>query len=236
MSSLLQTKGIGKAFGGNLAVEGVNVEIGAGELVALIGPNGAGKTTLLNIITGHNRPDAGRVVLDGNDVTSDRPSGVARRVLFRSYQGGGSLPNLTALENVAIVACTRGRSRRDADRMAQEALAKMGLTPVLNVLAKKLSGGQRVLIDFARLLVSNAKIGLFDEPTSGVNPALLGIMADRIRELRDHGGASIVVSHDTRWVFEFCPRVIVMAQGRVLMDGTPENVMADQSVMEAYLS
>ncbi len=236
MNTLLETQDVAVAFGGNQAVDGVTLQVEPGELVALIGPNGAGKTTLLNVITGQQAPDDGRVLLDGTDVSRCKPSHAMRSPLFRSYQGGGALPNLSALDNVAIAACTRGHSRREAEEMARDALARVGLTPVMDALAKRLSGGQRVLIDFARLLVSGARVGLFDEPTSGVNPGLLGIMADLIRELARNGGASIVVSHDTQWVFDLCPRVVVMAQGRVLMDDTPDRVKADKRVMEAYLS
>lgn len=236
MTPLLQACDVRLAFGGNHAVDGVSLRVGPGELVALIGPNGAGKTSLLNIATGQQRPDSGQVLLQGTDVTARKPSDSVRARLFRSYQGGGVLTNLTALDNVAIAACTRGHTRPMATRLARQALARVGLTPVINEPAKKLSGGQRVLIDFARLLVSDAVVGLFDEPTSGVNPALLDVMATLIRELAGKGGASIVVSHDTQWVFELCPRVIVMAQGRVLVDDTPQNVTADRRVMEAYLS
>lgn len=236
MSALLEAGDTHLAFGGNHAVDGVSLRVMPGELVALIGPNGAGKTSLLNIITGQQRPDSGRVRLRDVDITNRKPSDSARACLFRSYQGGGVLTNLSALDNVAIAACTRGHTRVEATALARDALARVGLTPVLDEPARKLSGGQRVLIDFARLLVSNAVVGLFDEPTSGVNPALLDLMATLIRELAEQGGASIVVSHDTQWVFELCPRVVVMAQGQVLIDGTPEQVKADQRVMEAYLS
>lgn len=236
MTSLLEARDVRVAFGGNQAVDGVTLQVEPGELVALIGPNGAGKTSLLNIATGQQRPDVGRILLQGVDVTARKPSDSARACLFRSYQGGGVLVNLTALDNVAIAACARGHARPVATQLAKQALARVGLSPVINEPAKKLSGGQRVLIDFARLLVSDAVVGLFDEPTSGVNPALLDVMATLIRELASKGGASIVVSHDTQWVFDLCPRVVVMTQGRVLIDDTPQNVMADQRVMEAYLS
>jgi len=236
MNTLLEISGVSMAFGGNHAVESVSMSVQPGEVIALIGPNGAGKTTLLNMITGQLTPTSGQVLLEGRNVSTRKPSHAARKSLFRSYQGGGSIPNLTALENVAIIACTRGHSRAKAEVVAREALTRMGLAPVLNVPSKNLSGGQRVLIDFARLLVSSARVGLFDEPTSGVNPALLGIMANQIRELADNGGCSVVVSHDTRWVFELCSRAVVMAQGQLMMDSTPEEVMNDKRVLEAYLS
>jgi ABC-type branched-subunit amino acid transport system ATPase component len=236
MTALLETDDVRLSFGGIHAVDGVSVRIEPGEIVALIGPNGAGKTSLLNIAAGLVKPSSGRILLAGADVTACKASNPGRSRLFRSYQGGGVFGNLSALDNVAVAACTRGHRRHDAEKLAYSALKRVGLEPVVNEQAKRLSGGQRVLIDFARLLVSSAIVGLFDEPTSGVNPALLGVMATLIRELAENGGASVVVSHDTQWVFELCPRVIVMAQGRVILDGTPQEVMADRDVMEAYLS
>lgn len=237
MSGLvLEATGLKKAFGGNHVIDGVDFRLAAAELVALVGPNGAGKTSFLNLVSGQMRPNAGTITLDGADVTGLEPKSRKRRQLFRSYQNGGTFGKLTAAQNVAMAGLVRDMDRRSAEASAVAALERVGLGPVADWPAERLSGGQRKLIDFARLLLAGPTVALLDEPTAGVNPAIMEVMRSIIAEMRDAGTGFIVISHDLPWVFGLCQRVVVLAAGKVLTMGSPEEVSADPRVREAYLA
>lgn len=237
MSALiLEAKNIQKSFGGNHVVNGVDLALRRSELIALVGPNGAGKTSTLNLLSGQNVLDGGSIRLDDVDVTIARPSHASRRTLFRSFQNGGTFSKLTCVENVAIAGIVRGMSRKQAEKEAFEALKSVGLEPVAHWPAQNLSGGQRKLIDFARLILAEPSVALLDEPTAGVNPAIMQVMRDIIESMRESGTAFIVISHDLPWVFELCQRVVVLASGKVLCSGSPEEVRANKEVQEAYLA
>ncbi len=233
---ILEASGLSKSFGGVNAVRGVDLHVVPGELVALVGPNGAGKTTLLNLLAGQFLVDRGVIRIAGADVTRLDPSSHARRPMFRTFQNGGTFAKLTALQNVAVAGIVRGMRRGEAEHAAAEALARVGLEPVLEWTADHLSGGQRKLIDFARLLLAKPRIALLDEPTAGVNPAIMDVMRSIIISMRDAGTGFVVISHDLPWVFDLCQRVLVLAGGTVLASGSPEEVRADKAVREAYLA
>ncbi len=236
MSPAVDARDLSKAFGGNQAVSHVSLSIERGELVALVGPNGAGKSTLLNLLTGQHTPDSGIVTLAGRDVTRLAPSHPSRRVLVRSYQDAGIFPRLSALENVAVPAVARGVPRGEAETRAAEILAALGLGPVARERADRLSGGQRKLVDFARTLLVDSEVALLDEPTAGVHPSLAERLAELIRRRSETGTAYLLVSHDLPWAFDLCPRVLVLASGSVLVEGSPEIVREDARVREAYLA
>lgn len=233
---VLEASGLKKAFGGNHVIDGVDFRLAAAELVALVGPNGAGKTSFLNLVAGQFRPNVGTISLDGSDVTGLEPKAHKRRSLFRSYQNGGTFGNLTAAQNVAMAGLVRGMGRKVAEAEAAGALKRVGLGPVADWPAERLSGGQRKLIDFARLLLARPTVALLDEPTAGVNPAIMEVMRSIIAEMRDAGTGFIVISHDLPWVFGLCQRVVVLAAGKVLTAGSPAEVSADPRVREAYLA
>jgi ABC-type branched-subunit amino acid transport system ATPase component/branched-subunit amino acid ABC-type transport system permease component len=236
MTAVLEAVGLRKAFGGNHVVNGVDFRLEPGELVAIVGPNGAGKTSFLNLLSGQFRPMAGLIRLHGADVTNLAPNAPTRRKMFRSFQNGGAFGQLTARENVAVAGMVRGMGRAAAERAAEDALKRVGLSPVSEWPAEQLSGGQRKLIDFARLLLAQPRVALLDEPTAGVNPAIMDVMGRIIAEMRDAGTAFAVISHDLPWVFGLCRRVVVLAAGRVLTAGDPDTVSADPAVREAYLA
>jgi len=235
-SIVLDAAGLQKSFGGNRVIDGVDFRLASGELVALVGPNGAGKTSFLNLVSGQFRPNAGRILLCGTDVTTLEPKADSRRRLFRSYQNGGAFGKLTALQNVAIAGLVRDLNRRTAEEAAARALERVGLGPVADWPAERLSGGQRKLIDFARLLLARPVVALLDEPTAGVNPAIMEVVRSIIAEMRDTGVGFIVISHDLPWVFGLCQRVVVLAAGQVLTSGSPDAISADPRVREAYLA
>lgn len=234
--TVLEATALKKAFGGNHVIDGVDFRLQSGELVALVGPNGAGKTSFLNLLSGQFRPNAGSIVLDGTDVTGLEPKSHRRRSLFRSYQNGGTFGKLTAVENIALTGLVRDLDRKTAEEQADKALRRVGLGPVADWPAERLSGGQRKLIDFARLLLARPAVALLDEPTAGVNPAIMEVMRSIIGEMRDAGTGFVVISHDLPWVFGLCQRVVVLAAGRVLTSGSPDEVSADARVREAYLA
>lgn len=233
---VLEASGLKKAFGGNHVIDGVDFRLAAAELVALVGPNGAGKTSFLNLVSGQMRPNAGTIMLGGVDVTGLEPKAHKRRQLFRSYQNGGTFGKLTAVQNVAIAGLVRDMDRKSAEAKAAGALKRVGLGPVADWPAERLSGGQRKLIDFARLLLAKPAVALLDEPTAGVNPAIMEVMRSIIADMRDAGTGFIVISHDLPWVFGLCQRVVVLAAGKVLTMGSPSEVSADPRVREAYLA
>jgi ABC-type branched-subunit amino acid transport system ATPase component len=236
VTPVLEVAGVTKGFGGNHVLQGISLAVEQGELVALVGPNGAGKTTLLNVLSGQFRPDAGRITFDGEDVTGVSPAHRRRHAMVRSYQDGGVFGDLTTLENVMVSLIARGVRRPAARAAAADVVQRLGLERVLHEPAKRLSGGQRKLVDFGRLLVVDARLQLLDEPTAGVLPAMCDQMSTALRERRDAGVASLIISHDLPWALDVCTRVVVLARGSVLADGTPEAVRADPSVREAYLA
>jgi branched-chain amino acid transport system ATP-binding protein len=234
--TVLNVRNIAKAYGGNQVVGGVDLTVASHEIVALVGPNGAGKTTTLNLLSGQVPLDSGSIHLAGVDVSKLGPSRSERHALFRSFQNGGTFAKLSAVQNVAIAGVVRGMSLFDAKQAAAEALDRVGMTPVAHWQANKLSGGQRKLIDFARLLVANPRVALLDEPTAGVSPLIIEVMGELIRSMRRLNTAFVIISHDLPWVFGLCDRVVVLATGKVLCAGSPEEVRANKDVQEAYLA
>ena len=235
MSPVLEACAIAKTFGAVQVVDGVDLQVESGETIALVGPNGAGKTTLLNVLSGQLRATSGSIRLAGRDVTDQRPSHADRQPLLRSFQNGGAFGKLSAVDNVALAAVARGTPRGQAQIEARAALERVGLRPVADWRADTLSGGQRKLIDFARLLITRPALALLDEPTAGVSPAIMQTMREILLEERKRGLATVIVSHDLPWVYDLCRRVVVLGDGRLLAEGTPAEVSANQTVQEAYL-
>ena len=243
-------RGLVRAFGGMRAVDGMSLTLGPGELLGLIGPNGAGKTTLFNLIAGSLRPDAGRVEIAGIDVSRQGPEARIARGLGRTFQIPRPFPQMTVLENVltgaqgqageGIVAnFLRPRQVASEERAALEKaralLDFVTLTHLAHEPARILSGGQRKLLELARILMADPQVILLDEPAAGVNPALLEFIISRIVDLNLRGKAILIIEHNMDMVTRLCSRVVVMAAGRLLTEGTPDDVTRDPRVIEAYL-
>jgi ABC-type branched-subunit amino acid transport system ATPase component len=226
---------VDKSFGGLRAVRGVTASIGEGELVALIGPNGSGKTTLLGIVSGHERPDAGRVLLDGEPIQGRRPERIAHAGLLRMFQLTRVFRRMTALDNLLTVGRALGLAHASALERADRLLEELSLTRVRDLEAGRLSGGQQKLLEFGSCFMRPPRVALLDEPFAAVHPTLKEIMAAAIRARHREGQTFLVVSHDMPVVAELCTRAICMNAGAVIADGPTRDVLADAAVIEAYL-
>jgi branched-chain amino acid transport system ATP-binding protein len=250
--SLLSVRDLRKRFGGITAVDGVTFDVAPGTMTGLIGPNGAGKSTTFNLITGIHRPDAGQIHFDGRDITGRRPNEVATRGLVRTFQIARELEEMTVLENVvlapqgqrgealwrAVLPGARRGVMADEHELREEAwetLEFFELDHLAEEYAGSLSGGQRKLLELARVMMADPRMILLDEPLAGVNPTLERRLLERLADLRDEGHTFLLVEHDMDVIMNHCDPVIVMHQGRVLAEGSPEAVRDDERVLEAYL-
>jgi branched-chain amino acid transport system ATP-binding protein len=238
------------AFGGVKAVDGMAIRVARGEFLGLIGPNGAGKTTLFNILAGAYRPDTGSVLIQGKEASrGDAQSRIALG-LGRTFQIPRPFPQMTVLENVLTGAQNQsGESilpnflrfgqvaaeERAAMEKAHGLLSFVKLSHLMYEPARVLSGGQRKLMELARVLMADPAILLLDEPAAGVNPALLEFIMERVTDLNKQGKSILLIEHNMDVITRLCHRVVVMAGGRYLTEGPPRDVARDPAVIEAYL-
>jgi len=241
MTPILEVRGLRREFGGIKALDGVTLSVGDGERRALIGPNGAGKTTLFNVLTGELPPTGGTVHLGGEDVTGRRTWELARRGLARMYQRNELFEPLAARDNVALaLAAGRGPYRPLTSpppaelSAADELLARVGLTGRERAPARSLSHGERRQLEFAVALASRPRVLLLDEPTAGMSPAETARIAELIASL-ERTLTIVIVEHDMDVVFRLADRVSVLHEGRVIADGTAEEIRGDVRVNEVYL-
>jgi branched-chain amino acid transport system ATP-binding protein len=247
---MLAVRGLVKRFGGNVAVGGVDLALAPGAIGGLIGPNGAGKTTLFNCIAGHHRPDAGTVTLDGREIGGRSPEAVFAAGLGRTFQIPRPFPAMTVLENVMVARPSQrgesvlgvwlapGRVAREERENRDSAMGWIdfvGLSRLADSPARVLSGGQRKLLELARVMQGAPRLVLLDEPAAGVNPTLLEEIMDRIEVLNARGLTFLVVEHNMDLIRRLCSSVTVMAEGRVIATGTPDEVTRERNVIEAYL-
>ncbi|MFB6124350.1 MAG: ABC transporter ATP-binding protein [Halanaeroarchaeum sp.] len=249
---VLRVEHLEKHFGGITAVSDASFEVERGTLTGLIGPNGAGKSTTFNCITGTYTPDGGRVVFEGQEITGREPYDVAHSGLVRTFQIPRELSEMTVLENLMLApmdqqgerlwrAVTPGvRSQveaeeRDVLEEAWEMIEFFDIAHLAEEEAGNLSGGQRKLLELARVLMTDPDMVLLDEPFAGVNPTLEKKLLEHIHELRREGYTFLIVEHDMDVIMNNCERVLVMHQGEILADGTPADIKANEQVIEAYL-
>ena len=209
----------------------MSLSLERGRIYGLIGPNGSGKTTLFNCITGMERLDAGRVLLDGERIEGLPPWRIARRGVGRTFQVIRVFPELTALENLLVV--TRG-SRARATERALGLLRFVKLEGLADEYAGNLSYGQQKLVEFVRMLMRDPSLVLLDEPAAGVNRTLLNDLLDAVRRLRDGGKTVLLVEHDMKVVMGLCETVFVLDHGEKIAEGPPAAIQADERVIEAY--
>jgi ABC-type branched-subunit amino acid transport system ATPase component len=251
VTALLTVEDVVRTFGGVRAVDGASFEVELHSVTGLIGPNGAGKSTLFSTIAGSLKPDAGRITFDGRRIDRRAAHRVARAGLVRTYQAARVLTRMSVLENLMLasvghpgerlagVALRPGASRareRELLERARELLALVGLQAQERDYAGTLSGGQRKLLDLARVLMLRPSLVLLDEPMAGVNPTLRVQLLEHILAMRGERGITfLIVEHDLDFVMRAADRVVVMNEGRVLIAGMPDAVRTDERVIDAYL-
>ena len=242
--SALAARGVNKRFGSLVVAANVDLSLPPGARHALIGPNGAGKTTLINLMTGMLRPDAGQILLGGDDVTALAAEERVRRGLARTYQINSLFPHLTALESVTLAVCERRRvaqtwwrrlfAYREEIEEAHRILVALMLGAVCHRPARELAYGQQRLLEIALALASRPKVLLLDEPAAGVprdeSKELFAAIAGLSRDI-----AVLFIEHDMELVFRFASKVIVMVGGSILLEGTPAEIASDPQVRAVYL-
>ena len=232
---MLEATGLTKRFGGLLAVADVSLRVDAGSIVALIGPNGAGKTTLFALLSGFHKPDAGRVVFDGTDITGEAPHRAAARGIVRTFQIVQPFGALTVRENVAVGAHLRVGDRKEALALAGEVATRLGMGAMLDMPASALTIAGRKRLEVARALATRPKLILLDEVMAGLNPTEIDEIVPMIRAVRDAGTTVLLIEHVMRAVMRLSERVCVLNQGRMIAEGAPQDVAARSDVIEAYL-
>ncbi|UPK28612.1 ABC transporter ATP-binding protein [Bradyrhizobium sp. 195] len=261
---MLSLRGLTRRFGGLTAVDAIDLDLAKGELVSIIGPNGAGKTTLFNLVTGLDRPDAGTVRFEGQDITGLSPERLAGEGIARTFQLGRVFGNLSVMDNVLIGAHTRLRAVKPAvpvigpllelglallrpasvkaeeEKLRKEVkaiLARFGerLLPRIDQPAYSLSYANRRRVEIARALALKPRLLLLDEPTAGMNPTETAEMQGLVAELKAEGLTILLIEHKLEMVMRLSDRVVVMDEGRKIAEGPGEEVRRDPKVIEAYL-
>jgi branched-chain amino acid transport system ATP-binding protein len=245
MSALLSVDNLQKHFGGIVAVDGVSFEVHEGEILGIIGPNGSGKSTLFNCILGQLQPSAGEVKLDGKNVTGMRPCDLNRLGVSRTFQLLQIFPQLSVRENLILAGqehqgnmTTRLFGPRDAGLTpsAEKMIDFFRLRHLADEKAGGLSYGQQKLLDAAMAFMSGPRLVLLDEPAGGVNLTMLAGLKERLHAINVEQGATfVVIEHNMDFVMSLCTRVLVLAEGKPLAVGKPEEVRNNPKVIEAYL-
>jgi len=245
-SIILETKDLSRHFGGLKAVEGVSLRVRAGDLHSIIGPNGAGKTTLFNLMSGSLTPTRGQIFLRGQNITGTPPHRLAHLGVGRSYQITNIFPTLTVLENVRLAAQSLGRDNfklftpttqfKEYEKRACAVLQETELAQVAAVQARNLPHGDQRKLELAILLAQDLDIWLLDEPTSGLASELVPQFIALIDRVRKIGNKTVMlVEHKMDIVMTLSDRISVMHHGQLLTEGTPDEIMADETVQKAYL-
>ena len=240
-----------KHFGGVAAVDGVSMEIKQGTITGLIGPNGAGKSTLFNLIAGNLNPESGSIYLDGEDVTGLKPHMLFSKGLLRTFQIAHEFQSLSVLDNLMMVPSLQvGESllgawfkrekvvRQEAEMRgkAEEVISFLNMGHLANELAGNLSGGQKKLLELGRTMMVSPKVVILDEVGAGVNRTLLKEIGDAILSMnRERGFTFCMIEHDMDFISRLCDPVVVMAEGKILAQGSAEEIKANEDVIEAYL-
>jgi len=238
MTALLEVRGVGKMFGRVQAVDAVDLDVAAGEIVGLIGPNGAGKSTLVNLVSGLEAPTAGRIVFDGHDVTGADPAAIARRGLARTFQIAQPFRNMTVRQNVAVAALFRSAPARGVEAALAEA---DGILEVLDLSAKAAMAARALTtpdlrrLELGKALALRPRLMLLDEVMAGLTPTEVDAEMAMLRRVNARGIALVVIEHVLRAVMGLSTRVVVLHHGKKIADGPPAEVTADTAVVEAYL-
>ncbi len=237
---ILEAQGVIKRFGGLVAVDDVSFGVREREVFGIIGPNGAGKTTLFNVITGFYKPEKGRIIFQGVDITGKKPNEIARIGLTRTWQIVKPFLGMKVLDNVLVPiyvkrGILRGISEREAIERAEEILEFVGLSHRRDFLAETLPQGERKRLEIARALATEPKLLMLDEPAGGLTPTEMDEVMEVVRKVRESGVTVIVIEHNMRVVTGICERIMVLNFGKKIAEGTPEDVARNEEVIKAYL-
>lgn len=229
MTPILVLRNVTKTFSGTPALQGCSFHAGKGEVTGLVGPNGSGKTTAFNIITGHLQPDGGEVLFKGKDITGSRPHLICAEGITRTFQESKVFDSLTLEENLRVAAI-----EKSVPVDPSYLLSELGLAEYEHEPAGELSFGQRKLLQLAMSRANDPELLLLDEPTAGVNPVLISGIRDWIRKQKTRI-TILVIEHNLKFVVDTCDRVVVLSEGAVLSEGTPDSIRNDSRVISAYL-
>ena len=245
MNPVLQVQDLKKSFGGIVAVDGVSFEVAEREILGIIGPNGSGKSTLFNCILGQLQPSTGEVSLDGRSVTGMRPCDLNRLGVSRTFQLLQIFPHLTVRANLILAGQEHqgsmlsrliGRPDAGLSAAAEKMLGFFRLERLADEEAGGLSYGQQKLLDVAMAFMAGPRLALLDEPAGGVNPTMLANLRERLKAINAEQGATfVVIEHNMEFVMALCTRILVLAEGRIIAEGTPSEIRANPAVVEAYL-
>ncbi|MEO9338437.1 ABC transporter ATP-binding protein [Mesorhizobium sp. SB112] len=242
---VLSIRNIEKSFGGIQAVSGVSFDVHDGEILGLIGPNGSGKSTLFNCILGQLKPDAGEVEVNGQNVSGKRASELNKLGVGRTFQQLSVFPQMTVLDNIVLAGQEHhgtmlsrlfGKPDAGLTEEADKLIAFFRLTHLRDTLAGSLSYGQQKLVDAAMAFMAGPRLVLLDEPAGGVNLTMLANLRERLVAYNsEHGTTFVVIEHNMEFVMSLCTRIIVLAEGAVIAEGTPDEIRSNQTVIDAYL-
>lgn len=245
MQPVLEVNGISKHFGGVTAVDGVSFKVYEGEILGIIGPNGSGKSTLFNCVLGQLQPSEGHIRVDGHDVTGLRPCDLNRLGVSRTFQLLQVFPQLSVRDNLVLAGqehegtmLSRLFGPRDAGltAAANQMISFFRLDHVADEKAGGLSYGQQKLLDAAMAFMAGPRLVLLDEPAGGVNLTMLGHLRERLKAINAEQNATfVVIEHNMEFVMALCNRIIVLAEGKVIAEGTPDEIRSNPEVIEAYL-
>ena len=246
----LEVTNLKKSFGGIKAVDVESLNLNRNELTSIIGPNGAGKTTFFDLISGFQDSDEGKVYLNNKNISKSQPYAIARLGMIRTFQLTKVFDRMTVLENMMFSASTVNNdsflkslaklpSQKTTEKKIRdksfEIMKELNIDHMANSYAREMSGGQKKLLELGRSIINNPSILLLDEPLAGVNPKLAEEILQIILNLAGKGISILMVEHNIEAVMKISERVIVLAEGKVIADSTPENIRTDQKVIEAYL-
>ena len=246
----LEVTNLKKSFGGIKAVDVESLNLNRNELTSIIGPNGAGKTTFFDLISGFQDSDEGKVYLNNKNITESQPYAIARLGMIRTFQLTKVFDRMTVLENMMFSASTVNNdsflkslaklpSQKTTEKKIRdksfEIMKELNIDHMANSYAREMSGGQKKLLELGRSIINNPSVLLLDEPLAGVNPKLAEEILQIIQNLAGKGISILMVEHNIEAVMKISERVIVLAEGKVIADSTPENIRTDEKVIEAYL-
>lgn len=235
MHNIMQAINIVKTFGGLRALDGIEFSVRENSITSIIGPNGSGKTTFLNCINGIYRPDKGDIKFKGKSIVGLKPHVIARLGIGRTFQISRVFRKISVIENILATVLDSHKPNEQLRKEAYESLERVGMLGLKDSLGEELSGGQQKLLELLRLWIADSGLILLDEPFSGVHPELKTSFYKQIKELQKIGKTFILISHDMKSIYTLSDEIIVFDLGKIIAEGTEEEIKANDRVIQAYL-